>query len=104
MRMEPGQVVRSLAGRDHGKIYLIIGFSDGGRALLVDGRIRTMNKPKKKNTKHLQPYRCVLPEIKERIQRGDLNDNMVRNALNILFSRDNKKCDSPCLRASSANG
>ena len=104
MQMELGQLVKSLAGWDQGKLYLIIGFIAGGRALLADGRVRTVNKPKEKNMKHLQPYRCVLPEIKERIRQGNLNDNVVRNALNNLFSRENNECDSPCLRTSSVNG
>ncbi|MGI6307297.1 MAG: hypothetical protein ACOX1X_01595 [Dethiobacteria bacterium] len=104
MQMELGQVVKSLAGRDKGKIYLIIGFIAGGRVLLVDGRVRTVNKPKKKNIKHLQPYRCVIPEVKERIRQGNLNDNAVRNALNILFPVENDECNSLCLRTSSSNG
>ncbi len=104
MQMQPGQIVKSLAGRDQGKIYLIIGFHTDGRALLAEGRMWTINKPKKKNVKHLQPYRCVLPEIEEGIRRGDLNDNAVRNALNNLFSRENKGCASPCLQTSPVNG
>lgn len=103
MQMELGQVVRSLAGRDKGKPYLIIDFMAGGRVLLVDGRIRTVNKPKKKNIKHLQPYRCVIPGIKERIRLGNLNDKAVRNALNTIFPVEDKEYNPPCLRISSSN-
>jgi ribosomal protein L14E/L6E/L27E len=104
MDMESGQVVKSLAGRDKGKLYLIVGFVEGNRVLLADGRCRTVNSPKKKNLKHLQPYRCVFPEIKERIRQGNLNDNAVRNILNILLSAENTKDYSRCLRTSSPDG
>ena len=105
MEMDLGQAVKSLAGRDRGKTYLIIGFNADGRALLADGRVRTIDKPKKRNIKHLQPYRCVLPEIKEGIKQGDLNNQTVRNALNKLYLKENDNmCDSPCLRSFLANG
>ncbi len=104
MDMESGQVVKSLAGRDKGKLYLIIGFVEGDRVFLADGRCRTVNNPKKKNLKHLQPYRCVIPEIKERIRQGNLNDNMVRNILNNLLSAENAQDYPRCLRISSSDG
>lgn len=98
--MEPGQVVKSLAGRDKGRLYLIIGFAKGSQALLADGRCRTVNNPKKKNPRHLQPYHNIFPEIKERIRQGNLNDNMVRNILNILLSAEDAIENSGCLRTS----
>ena len=104
MQLELGQVVRSLAGRDWGKNYLIIGFIVEGRVLLADGRVRTVDRPKKKNVKHLQPYRCVFPEIKEKIQRGVLNDNAVRDALNNLLSKENNEYNPPSPRVPSVNG
>jgi ribosomal protein L14E/L6E/L27E len=103
VEIESGQVVKSLAGRDKGKLYLIIGF-EGNRALLADGRCRCVLKPKKKNLSHLQPYRCVVPEIKERIRQGNLNDNQVRNTLNIMLSAESGKNYSHCLRTSLSDG
>ena len=102
--MEPGQVVISLAGRDKGKLYLIIGFIGGNRVLLADGRCRTVNSPKKKNLKHLQPYRNIFPEIKERVRHDNLNDNLLRNILNILHSDEKTVENSGCLRTSSSDG
>lgn len=91
MEMETGQVAKSLAGRDKGRLYLVIGF-DGNRALLADGRCRTVENPKKKNPKHLQPYRSVFSEIKESIRQGKLNDIEVRNILNnLLCAEDNNE-------------
>lgn len=83
--MEIGQLVKSLAGRDKGRHYLIIGF-EGGRALVADGRSRPVNRPKKKNPKHLQPYKSVDREIKERVEENNLNDTVVRNSLHALLA------------------
>lgn len=103
MELETGQVVKSLAGRDKGRLYVIIGFA-GNRALLADGRCRTVNNPKKKNLKHLQPYRSVFPEIKESIRQGTLKDLTIRNILNSLLSAENTDDNSGCLRTSSSDG
>lgn len=53
---KPGQLVRSLAGRDKGEYYLVIKVIDARRVLLANGRNRTLDRPKKKNTAHLQRY------------------------------------------------
>jgi ribosomal protein L14E/L6E/L27E len=103
VEIETGQIVKSLAGRDQGTLYLIIGF-EGNRALSANGRNHTVQKPKKKNLKHLQPYRCVVPEIKERIQQGNLSDNAVRNTLNMIISAERGQNHPCCLRISSSEG
>ncbi len=103
MDLESGQIVKSLAGRDQGNLYLIIGF-EGNRALLADGRSHTVQKPKKKNLKHLQPYRCVIPEIKERVRQGNLSDNAVRNTLKTIIPAGKGQNRPCCLRTSSSEG
>ena len=55
-KLEPGQLVRSKAGRDKGKHYLVLKVEGPNRVLLVDGRRRPLNRPKGKNIGHLQPY------------------------------------------------
>ncbi len=88
--MQVGQLVKSLAGRDKGKHYLVIGF-DGRYMLLSDGQNRPINQPKKKNAKHLQAYRCVAPEIQEAVKNHTLQDTTVRNMLNTLLAPENKQ-------------
>ncbi len=61
---KPGQLVRSLAGRDKGKHYLVLRDLDQRYVLLVDGRVRSVDRPKKKNKAHLQRYE----------RRADLSD------------------------------
>jgi len=43
-----GQVVRSKKGRDEGKVYIIMDIIDDDLLLLVDGKLRKLDRPKKK--------------------------------------------------------
>ncbi len=56
VELKPGQLVRSVAGRDKGKHYLVLREIDQRTVLLVDGYCRPLEKPKKKNKAHLQRY------------------------------------------------
>lgn len=81
--LKPGQLVRSLAGRDKGEHYLVIEVIDSRRVLLVNGRSRPLAKPKKKNTVHLQRYdrRVDLEELRE---RRELTDSRIIRCLKEL--------------------
>jgi len=52
-RYEAGMFVKSKAGHDIGKIYVIIR-TEGEYLYLADGNLRTLDKLKKKNQKHVQ--------------------------------------------------
>ena len=60
MLLQPGQVVRSLAGHDKGRYYAIVGFSEG-LPLIADGKVRKCQGPKRKNPRHLAPTKGVVP-------------------------------------------
>lgn len=45
---------RSLAGHDKGKLYIVLAAGEK-RVLLTDGDLRPVEKPKSKNTVHIQP-------------------------------------------------
>ena len=51
--VEKGMLARSKAGHDKGQLYVIYDV-DETYVYLVDGRIRTIDKPKKKKRKHVQ--------------------------------------------------
>jgi len=57
--MTIGQIVFSKSGRDRGKALIIITI-DSEYVYLVDGKWRTLNRPKKKKVKHVQPTLCVV--------------------------------------------
>lgn len=50
--MEVGQVVISKAGRDKAYFLVIVGF-DEGYVFLCDGRERPLERPKRKNQRHV---------------------------------------------------
>lgn len=52
-RYRAGMLARSKAGHDAGKIYVIME-TDGAYVYLADGRIRTLDRLKKKKKKHVQ--------------------------------------------------
>lgn len=47
------QAVKSLAGHDKGTVFCVVGM-DGKLLLLADGRRRKVQKPKRKQLKHLE--------------------------------------------------
>ncbi len=60
--LQYGQVVKSKAGRDKDKIFVIIDIKDE-YVYLADGHLRRVEKPKKKSKKHIQPTNYIIEEI-----------------------------------------
>lgn len=48
-----GQLVKSKAGRDRGEFFIVYEVVDEKNVLIVDGKIRKLEKPKLKKTMHL---------------------------------------------------
>lgn len=74
--IQQGQVVRSLAGRDKDRYFLVLKVVDQTYLLLVDGKLRKLAKPKKKKVQHVQ----ILKQDLDLDQEG-LNDSKIRKAL-----------------------
>ncbi len=53
MKKEIGSFAVPKAGHDRGKPYVVVGYEEG-KYLLADGKIRTMEKPRRKQRKHLE--------------------------------------------------
>ena len=51
--LEKGAIVLSRAGRDRNRAFVIMDVIDSDYVLLVDGRLRTLDRPKKKKRRHL---------------------------------------------------
>lgn len=73
-RYEVGMLAISRAGHDLNQIYVIIDVDDE-YVYLVDGKLRKMNNPKKKNKKHIQVIRQMWLSIAEKCQ----NDQKIEN-------------------------
>jgi len=81
----PGRLVCSIAGRDAGKVYIIIDILNETMVQVVDGKIRKLAAPKKKNIKHLMAYSQRAGEIEEKRKSGQrVTDLDVRNILQRL--------------------
>ncbi|MDI9501925.1 MAG: hypothetical protein GX291_06490 [Tissierellia bacterium] len=76
IQLSIGQIVKSRAGRDKGGVFLVYEIVDNEYVLLVDGKLRKIDNPKKKKQKHLTVYNTVLSDL---IYRKD-NDIKITNS------------------------
>lgn len=77
-----GQVVRSKAGRDKGKVFVVLNVINDEYVLVVDGDYRRMDNPKKKKIKHLIVYKTVIDELSEKLKNQQkINNAYIRKAL-----------------------
>lgn len=75
-----GQVVKSKAGRDKDKLFVIIDIIDLDFVLLADGKYRKLKNPKKKKIKHLMVYNSIVEGLSEKVNT-EVNDAYIRKAL-----------------------
>ena len=69
--IEPGRIVCSKAGRDEGRLFLVLSVLDEDFVTVADGKLRTLDRPKKKRKKHLKPTATVVPAIRAGQAVGD---------------------------------
>ena len=48
-----GDIVKSLSGHDKNRLFIVTSIDKNGYLDIIDGKYRTMDKPKKKNSRHL---------------------------------------------------
>ena len=58
MQFIPGMIVKSDAGRDQQRYYVVVAV-EGGFVYIADGRRRKVEQPKRKNPRHLKATRTV---------------------------------------------
>ncbi len=77
-----GQVVKSRAGRDKGKIFLVINIINDENVLIIDGDMRKLENPKQKKLKHLIVYNTVVSELSYRLENNiEINNAYIRKLL-----------------------
>lgn len=82
MTREPiaeGEIVRSRAGRDSGRAFVVWKVLDKEYVLLVDGRLRTLERPKKKKRMHL---------LKASDKRMELSGNLLNADFRAFLSAE----------------
>ena len=75
MMREPlmiGEIVRSRAGRDSGRAFVVWKVLDEEYVLLVDGCLRTLERPKKKKRKHHLKASETRMELQEHLLNADI--------------------------------
>ena len=86
--MEPiaiGQVVKSTAGRDAGRYFVVLAQEDADYVCIADGVLRHIATPKRKKVKHLTLEPHCIDHIADKIASGvRIFDAELRNALEAL--------------------
>jgi ribosomal protein L14E/L6E/L27E len=94
-----GQLVRSIAGRDAGTYFLVVGVKDSRHVMVADGRLRHISRPKKKNVRHLEVLSARVDEAEARFAASRVvTDRNVAEAIDELLA----KLDTPALPAAGA--
>jgi ribosomal protein L14E/L6E/L27E len=90
-----GKLAISKSGHDKGNLYVIIkeGLAD---VYLVDGRIKTIEKPKRKNKKHIQVITRFPKEISVLLMKEsnavNLKNEEIKRAIK-LYKRSQSECE-----------
>ncbi len=59
MIIQEGMIVKSIAGHDKDRFYLVVKISQD-RAFIADGKRRSIDSQKPKNLKHLRPTKVIV--------------------------------------------
>ncbi|MGN0398711.1 MAG: hypothetical protein ACI4EO_01165 [Blautia sp.] len=76
-----GMTAVSMAGHDTGRYYIIVKAEDE-YVYLADGSLRTLQRLKKKNRKHVQIDCHIVPEIRELLEQDRrLTDEVIKRVI-----------------------
>ncbi|MCL2811463.1 MAG: KOW domain-containing RNA-binding protein [Clostridia bacterium] len=93
--IEPGRVVVSRAGRDAKRAMVVLALDGEEHALVADGRLRMVAKPKRKKFKHLTAKPVCIDGIQEKLTKSGTLDAEIRTALELAgygpLQRPNKE-------------
>ena len=83
-----GSLVKSTAGRDCGRLFIVVGEIDEKYILLADGDLRRIESPKKKKLKHVKVYDAQAEQVSGQLceGRGILNAEL-RKTISLLASQ-----------------
>ncbi|NMC57091.1 MAG: hypothetical protein GYA50_07725 [Eubacteriaceae bacterium] len=79
--LAPGQLVRSCQGRDRGQWMIIMKVLDNDYALLCDGKIRKIEKPKKKKLKHISKTNIIFDDLQNKITQNIISNADIRKKI-----------------------
>ena len=81
MEIEKSNIVRSAAGHDRGKLFVVLDV-DGEYLLLADGRGRTLERPKRKKQRHVRFVSAEETRLSRKIRSdGKISNSELRRTL-----------------------
>ena len=90
MQVRIGQVVRSKSGRDCGRYFVVVDKEGNSIVYLVDGDMRRVEAPKKKNVKHIQLTSHFISTTQQSVK--ELSNRHIRSVLS-EFDRNEDEAD-----------
>lgn len=79
-QLKPGTVVQALSGRDKNRLFCAVAV-ENEYVFIVDGKTRTLKRPKRKNPKHVKATNWVVATEQTTTNKG------IRRALHALSER-----------------
>ena len=64
--IEVGSIVISKAGRDRGRLFLVVEEVDADFVMIANGELRKLDRLKKKRRRHLKPTGTVIAALRDR--------------------------------------
>ena len=90
MDIDAGSLVKAIAGRDKGEVFVVMHLS-GIYCYLANGKTRKTDSPKKKKLKHIEPLGSTAHALKEKIALGErLTNSEVRRAIGEYHEASNQ--------------
>lgn len=81
MDIVKANIVKSTAGRDKGELFFVLA-TEGDFLLLADGKLRPMERPKRKRRKHVVLRRADGGELSRRIRSNEsITNSELRKAI-----------------------
>lgn len=80
MEIGKSDIVRSIAGRDQGKLFYVIE-TDGAYVLMANGKERRLEQPKRKKLKHVRKVPRAESRVAAKLRSGEkvLNSELRRD-------------------------
>ena len=79
MNIDKGTLVRASAGRDKDSLFVAVGVHDGF-VYICDGKSRPLERPKRKNPKHISPTHVT-------VETDGLTNKQLRRLINQFMTR-----------------
>ena len=75
-----------MAGRDAGKLFLVVAEAEENFRLVANGKLRSLAQPKRKKIKHLVRV-DYSAELRELLDRGELTDRLLKQKLELFTKK-----------------